>query len=153
MESKSLLLVEDDPFDVELALESLAAGSLAGKVEVVNDGVEALDYLCRRGRFADRRGALPVAVLLDLKLPRVDGIEVLRTMKADERLRYIPVVMLTSSREDQDIADCYRLGVNAYVVKPLDFLEFAQTVQGLGHFWACCNEPPPPLLQSGPQER
>ncbi len=148
--AKRLLLVEDNPLDVELALESLAASELAGSVEVVSDGVEAIDYLCRRGRFAERQEGDPVAVLLDLKLPRVDGFEVLRAMKADDRLRFIPVVMLTSSGEEQDIADCYRLGANGYVVKPVDFREFALAVERLGLFWAGLNEPPPPHLRSAP---
>lgn len=138
-----ILLVEDNPYDVELTLEALADYNVANEVVVAVDGAEALDYLFRRGAFADRPEGNPAAILLDLKLPKVDGIEVLRTIKADEKLKIIPVVVLTSSREEQDLLNSYKLGVNAYVVKPIDFHEFARAVKGLGVFWAIINEPPP----------
>ncbi len=138
-----ILLVEDNPYDVELTLEALADYNVANEVVTVGDGAAALDYLYRRGVFAKRPEGNPAAILLDLKLPKVDGIEVLRTIKADEKLKIVPVVVLTSSREEQDLITSYRLGVNAYVVKPIDFHEFARAVKGLGAFWALINEPPP----------
>lgn len=143
MELKRILLVEDNPNDVELILEALAEYKLANEVVVARDGVEALDYLHRKGTFGGRTDENPAVVLLDLKLPKVDGIEVLRTIKNDTELRYIPVVVLTSSREERDLVESYRLGVNAYVVKPVDFHEFARAVKELGVFWALINEPPP----------
>lgn len=138
-----ILLVEDNPYDVELALEGLAEYSIANEVVVVRDGAEAIDYLYRRGTFKNRPEGNPAVVLLDLKLPKIDGIGVLRTIKTDEKLKIIPVVVLTSSREDKDLVESYRLGVNAYVVKPIDFHEFARAMKGLGVFWAIINEPPP----------
>jgi CheY-like chemotaxis protein len=136
-------MVEDNPNDAELTLEALAGHNLANEVTWVHDGEEALDYLFCRGRYAGEDGNNLAVVLLDLKLPRVDGLEVLRTMKADERLRLIPVVILTSSREERDLVESYKLGVNAYVVKPVDFKEFMTAVEKLGVFWALVNEPPP----------
>jgi CheY-like chemotaxis protein len=143
VELRRILLVEDNPYDVEMVLDGLGEYNLANEVVVARDGVEALDYLYRRNEFAGREEGNPAVVLLDLKLPKVDGIEVLRTVKADERLRFIPVVVLTSSREERDLVESYRLGVNAYVVKPVDFQEFARAVKELGIFWAVINEPPP----------
>ena len=143
MELGRILLVEDNPYDVELTLEALADYNVANEVVTVGDGAEALDYLYRRGAFANRPEGNPATILLDLKLPKVDGIEVLRTIKADEELKIIPVVVLTSSREEQDLITSYQLGVNAYVVKPIDFHQFARAVKGLGVFWAIINEPPP----------
>lgn len=140
---KRVLLVEDNPNDVELTLSALCDYNLANQVEVVKDGAEALDYLYRRNGFAKRPEGHPAVVLLDLKLPKVDGIEVLRTVKNDEKLKMIPVVMMTSSREERDVVESYRLGVNAYVVKPVDFQEFVKAVKELGVFWAVINEPPP----------
>jgi len=139
---KKILMVEDDPRDVELTLAALAEHNLANKVAVVCDGAEALDYLYRRGKFKARTNGLPVLVLLDLKLPKVSGLEVLKIIKADEQLKIIPVVVLSSSRETPDVAECYRLGVNAYVVKPVDFAEFMKAVKLVGVFWAAINEPP-----------
>jgi len=139
---KSILLVEDNPNDVEMTLAALAEYNLANDVIVVNDGEEALDYLCFRGKFLLRGSGNPAVVLLDLKMPKVDGLEVLRTIKHDERLRNIPVVMLTSSREEQDLVRSYALGVNAYVVKPVDFQAFLDAVKQTGIFWAVHNEPP-----------
>jgi CheY-like chemotaxis protein len=143
MEFKRILLVEDSIHDVELILTSLAENHLGNEVVVVRDGEEALDYLYRRGLYRLRREGNPVVVLLDIKLPKVDGIEVLMQLKADPQLRIVPVVVLTSSREEQDLARCYELGVNGYVVKPIDFHEFVEVIKGLGLFWAIINEPPP----------
>jgi CheY-like chemotaxis protein len=140
---KNILLVEDDPRDVELTLAGLAEYNLANKVVVVGNGEEALDYLYHRGKFSTRIGGHPVVVLLDNKMPKITGMEVLKIMKADEHLKTIPIVMLTSSREVPDLAQSYRLGVNAYVVKPVDFADFMQAIKQLGLFWAAVNEPPP----------
>ncbi len=139
---KSILLAEDDPQDVELTLTALSEYNLANEIAVVRDGVEALDYVFRRGAFAARPAGNPVVILLDIKMPRVDGLQVLRQLKADEQTRDIPVVILTSSREARDLNECYQLGVNAYVVKPVHFADFMNTVKGIGVFWALINEPP-----------
>ena len=143
---KNILLVEDDLRDVELTLAALDQHHLANKVEVVHDGEEGLDYLYHRGKFKDRAPGNPVVVLLDNKMPKVSGLEVLKTIKADENLRTIPVVVLTSSREPPDLQDFYKYGANAYVVKPVDFSEFMDAVKQVGVFWAAINEPPPPPL-------
>lgn len=140
---RTILLAEDNPNDVELTLAGLAAHRLANGVRVVPDGAEALDYLYRRGKHAGRDGGDPVVVLLDLKMPRVDGLEVLRAVKSDASLKHIPVVMLTSSREERDLIESYRLGANAYVVKPVEFTQFIGAVGDLGVFWALLNEPMP----------
>jgi len=139
---KRILLVEDDPNDVELTLNSLSEHNLANNVIIVRDGVEALDYLYRRGKFVMRPQGNPVVVLLDLKLPRLGGIQVLQQLKKDAQLSVVPVVILTSSREDRDLQECYRLGVNAYVVKPVRFSEFVQAIRQIGVFWVLVNEPP-----------
>ena len=141
-EIKYILLVEDDPQDVELTLAALEEQNLANKVFVVNDGAEALDYLFCRRQFKDRRGGNPIVVLLDNKMPKVSGLEVLKMIKADDNLKMIPVVVLTSSRETPDLVEFYKHGVNAYVVKPVGFAEFRQAVKQLGIFWAAVNEPP-----------
>ena len=141
-EIRSILLVEDDPKDVELTLAALAEHNLANKVEVVRDGAEALDYLFRRGKFATRPEGNPVVVLLDLKMPKVNGLEVLHRIKTDEKLKTVPVVALTSSRESPDVKRCYDYGVNAYVVKPVGFPDFINAVKQLGIFWAVVNQPP-----------
>jgi CheY-like chemotaxis protein len=138
-----ILMVEDDPRDVELTLTALEDYKLANEVVVCRDGQEALDYLYSRGKFSDRVNENPAVILLDLKLPKVDGLEVLQQVKSDERLRMIPVVMLTSSHEEKDMMQSYKLGVNAYVVKPVDFHEFVNAVKELGVFWAVINQPPP----------
>jgi CheY-like chemotaxis protein len=138
-----ILLVEDDPKDIDLTLAALGEYKLANEVIVVRDGAEALDYLHTKGNYRSRAGENPAVVLLDLKLPKVDGLEVLREIRSDERLKLIPVVVLTSSREDRDMVASYKLGVNAYVVKPVDFHEFVNAVKELGVFWAMINEPPP----------
>ncbi|MBE0596771.1 MAG: response regulator [Desulfuromonadales bacterium] len=140
---KRILLAEDDPNDVELTMRALATYKLANAVHVVGDGAEALDYLFRRNAYADRPAGHPVVVLLDIKMPRVDGIEVLRQIKADPDLHVIPVVILTSSREERDVIESYRLGVNAFVVKPVDFHGFVDAVKEVGLFWAMINEAPP----------
>jgi CheY-like chemotaxis protein len=138
-----ILMVEDDPRDVELTLTALADYNLTNEVVVIHDGEEALDYLYRRANFKTRNNENPAVLLLDLKLPKVDGLEVLRQIKSDETLRMIPVVVLTSSREERDMVASYKLGVNAYVVKPVDFHEFVNAIKELGMFWAIVNEPPP----------
>ena len=136
-------MVEDDPKDVELSLTALEEYNLANEVVVVGDGEQALDYLYYRGEFQSRSGENPAVMLLDLKLPKVDGLEVLKQIKADEKLKLIPVVVLTSSKEEKDMVTSYKLGVNAYVVKPVDFHDFVNAIKELGAFWAIINEPPP----------
>jgi CheY-like chemotaxis protein len=138
-----ILMVEDDPKDVELTLTALEEYNLANEVVVTRDGEEALDYLFCRGNFKGRTSENPAVLLLDLKLPKVDGLEVLQQIKSDQKLRLIPVVVLTSSREERDMVASYKLGVNAYVVKPVDFHEFVNAIKELGIFWAVINEPPP----------
>jgi CheY-like chemotaxis protein len=138
-----ILMVEDDPKDVELTLTALEEYNLSNEVVVTHDGEEALDYLYSRGKFQRRSQGNPAVLLLDLKLPKVDGLEVLQRIKSDESLKMIPVVVLTSSREERDMVASYKLGVNAYVVKPVDFHEFVNAIKELGVFWAIINEPPP----------
>ena len=145
---KPILLVEDNPNDLDLALRALAKTNLANEVVTVRDGEEALDYLHGRGPFAGRVKGNPAVVLLDLKLPKISGIEVLQHMRQDKELRSIPVVMLTSSNEETDLTRSYELGVNAYVVKPVRFKDFMQAVEELGLFWAVLNEPPPGSLRA-----
>ncbi len=140
---KPILLVEDNPHDLELTLVALARSQLANEVVVVRDGAEALDYLLRRGEFAERAEGNPAVTLLDLKLPKIDGLEVLASIRKSDKLKSMPVVMLTSSKEEQDLIRSYELGVNAYVVKPVDFKEFVRAIADLGIFWAVLNEPPP----------
>jgi CheY-like chemotaxis protein len=138
-----ILMVEDDPKDVELTLTALEEYNLGNEVIVTHDGEEALDYLYQRGKFQARTNGNPAVLLLDLKLPKVDGLEVLQQIKSDEKLKMIPVVVLTSSREERDMVASYKLGVNAYVVKPVDFHEFVNAIKELGVFWAIINEAPP----------
>ena len=138
-----ILLVEDDPKDVELTLTALEEYNLANEVIVARDGEEALEYLYSRGKFKTRSSGNPAVVLLDLKLPKVDGLEVLKQIKSEEKLRMMPVVVLTSSKEEKDMVASYKLGVSAYVVKPVDFHEFVNAIKELGIFWAVINEPPP----------
>jgi CheY-like chemotaxis protein len=140
---RPILLVEDNPKDIELTLAALAKCQLANKIEVVRDGADALDYLYMRGTWESRDPGDPAVVLLDLKLPKVDGLEVLEKVKRDPEHRRVPVVMLTSSREESDLVRSYELGVNAFVVKPVDFNAFFEAIQDLGMFWAVLNEPPP----------
>jgi CheY-like chemotaxis protein len=143
-ELRRILLAEDNPNDVELTLAALKANRLLNEVVVTRDGAETMDYLLRRNQYADRPPADPALMLLDLKMPKVDGLEVLRQVKGHPQLRSLPVVVLTSSREEQDVVRSYDLGVNAYVVKPVDFHDFIEAVKLLGGFWAVLNEPPPP---------
>jgi len=138
-----ILLVEDDPKDTELTMAALEEYNLSNEVVVASDGEEALDYLYYRGKFQRRSGDNPAVMLLDLKLPKIDGFEVLQQVKADDKLKMIPVVVLTSSREERDMVESYKLCVNAYVVKPVDFHEFVNAIKELGVFWAIINEPPP----------
>lgn len=143
MDAKRILLVEDNMNDVELTLAALEEHRLSNQVDVVRDGVEAIDYLCHRGVYSDCSHGHPVVILLDLKMPKMDGLEVLRRVKTDQGLKNIPIVMLTSSREEQDVVESYKLGVNAYVVKPVAFDDFVAVVKELGLFWVLINEPPP----------
>lgn len=143
MNLNRILLVDDSLRDTELALDALERHNLANEVVTLRDGAEALDYLYRRGAFAERPTGNPAVVLLDLKMPKVDGMEVLRQIKGDADLKIIPVVVMTSSREERDVLESYQLGVNAYVVKPLDFRKFADAIAQVGAFWAVLNETPP----------
>jgi CheY-like chemotaxis protein len=141
-EIRPILLAEDDPRDVELTLRALSELNLANRIDVVRDGAEAVDYLFRQGAFQERTGPNPAVSLLDLKMPKLDGIEVLRRIKADPTLYTLPVVVLTSSREEEDLSECYALGANAYVVKPVRPKELAEAVKQTGVFWALINELP-----------
>ncbi|MBS0298041.1 MAG: response regulator [Proteobacteria bacterium] len=145
---RPILLVEDSPQDLELTLAALAKCQLANEIVVTRDGAQALDWLQRKGEFTDRTAGDPAVVLLDLKLPKLDGLEVLERVKGDEHMRSIPVVMLTSSREEKDLVRSYQLGVNAFVVKPVEFREFFEAIQDLGVFWGILNEPPPRAAKS-----
>ncbi len=143
VEIRTILFAEDNPRDVELTLEALGDHNLANNVIVVRDGVETMEYLRREGKYKQRKTGNPAVLLLDIKMPRMDGIEVLRAIRSDSLLKMLPVVMLTSSREERDLIKSYELGVNAYVVKPVDFKEFIEAVKQLGVFWAVINEVPP----------
>ncbi|OWQ90880.1 two-component system response regulator [Roseateles aquatilis] len=145
---KPILLVEDDARDLELTLVALERSQLANEVIIVRDGAEALDYLNREGRHADRAAGNPAVILLDLKLPKVNGLEVLKAVRSTEPLKSIPVVMLTSSQTESDVVHSYELGVNAYVVKPVEFKQFVAAIADLGVFWAVLNEPPPGSLRA-----
>lgn len=152
MDLNRILLVEDSANDIELILSALAENNLANEVVVVRDGEEALDYLYRRGIFKLRHEGHPVLVMLDLKLPKVDGIEVLAQIKSDAALKFIPVVILTASQEETDLINSYNLGVNGYVLKPVDFHEFVDAIERLGLFWAVVNQPPPGSLPPVPKQ-
>jgi CheY-like chemotaxis protein len=141
---KSILVVEDNPNDLELTVNALEKALLANEIIIARDGAEAADYLFRRNRHANRPAGNPAVVLLDLKLPKIDGLELLKMVRENEEIGRTPIVLLTSSREERDVVNGYKLGVNAYVVKPVDFAEFVQAIQELGAFWAVLNEPPPP---------
>jgi CheY-like chemotaxis protein len=141
--ARPILLAEDNPNDVELILAAFKEANFVNEIHVASDGEQALDFLHRRGVHANRTGPLPAVILLDLKMPKVDGREVLRHVRTDPELRHIPVVILTSSREESDLLASYQLGANAFVVKPVDFQEFIGAVSKLGFFWAMLNEPPP----------
>ena len=142
-ELKTILLAEDNPYDVELTIEALKEHKLANQVVVVNDGVEVMEYLNYEGRFSNRKKGNPVLLLLDIKMPRMDGIEALEAIRNNEKFKMLPVVMLTSSRQEPDLKKCYALGVNAYVVKPVNFKDFLDAVKHIGVFWAILNELPP----------
>jgi CheY-like chemotaxis protein len=143
IELKTILMAEDNPQDVELTIEALDEHNLANQVVAVKDGVEAMEYLNYEGQFKNRKKGNPAVLLLDIKMPRMDGIEVLMAIRKDEKLKTLPVVMLTSSREEPDLKKCYELGVNAYVVKPVNFKDFMDAVKQIGIFWAMLNEQPP----------
>ncbi|KAF0128690.1 MAG: response regulator receiver [Bacteroidetes bacterium] len=139
---KSILLVEDNPLDIELTIDALAEHNIVNGIVAVGDGVEAMEYLQYEGNYKDREKGNPAVILLDIKMPRMDGIEVLEAIRNDDKLKTIPVVMLTSSREEPDLKKCYELGVNAYVVKPVDFKEFLEAVKHTTVFWVLVNELP-----------
>jgi two-component system response regulator len=143
LELVEILLVEDNPTDAELTLRALRRNNLANNVVWVKDGAEALDFLHLRGNYANRKNGTPKLILLDLKLPKIDGIEVLRELKTDSKTKIIPVVMLTSSQEERDLVESYRLGVNSYIVKPVDFEKFLETVSQVGFYWSLMNKIPP----------
>lgn len=142
VELKRILIVDDSPKDVELTISALAEKNLANDVIVAEDGEEALDYLYRRGKFVNENG-YPAVILLDIKMPKMDGIDVLRHIRSDPKFKLIPVIMLTSSREEKDLAECYKLGANSYVVKPVDIVQFIDALKVLGQYWAIINQPPP----------
>ena len=150
---KRILLAEDSDRDAELTLNALAEHNLVNEIERVRDGAEALDYLYRRGQFSSRPNGNPTVVLLDLKMPKMDGLEVLRQMRSDPQLKLIPVVVMTSSRQEQDVVESYKLGANAYVVKPVKFNEFVHAVKQVGMFWAMINEPPPGSQPGGKSDQ
>ncbi|MDP2724349.1 MAG: response regulator [Bacteroidales bacterium] len=145
IEIKTILLAEDNPLDRELTIEALYEHNLANQVISVKDGVETMEYLNCEGQFKNRAKGNPAVLLLDIKMPRMDGIEVLEAIRRNDKLKALPVVMLTASREEPDLKKCYELGVNAYVVKPVDFKEFMEAVKHIGIFWAMLNEQPPTL--------
>jgi len=148
MDNKIILLVEDNPDDVELTLRALKKSNITNEVLVMRDGVEALDYLFATGVHADRDiSIMPAVILLDLKLPKVDGLEVLRRLRADDRTKLLPVVILTSSTEERDLIDGYKLGANSYIRKPVDFAQFTEAVHQLGLYWLLLNEAPPPIVR------
>ena len=139
---KRILIVDDSPKDVELAIAALTEKNLANEVDVAEDGEEALDYLYKRGKFADYHKENPVVILLDIKMPKMNGIEVLAHIRSEPRFKYIPVIMVTSSREDKDLLECYRLGANSYVVKPVDIIQFIESIKAVGQYWAVINQLP-----------
>ena len=143
---KKILIVDDSPKDVELTVSALAEKNLANEVIVAEDGVEALDYLYKRGKFANEYG-LPAVILLDIKMPRMNGIEVLKHIRSNPEFKFIPVIMVTSSREEKDLVESYKLGANSYVVKPVDIVQFLEAIKTLGQYWAVINQPPPSSIK------
>ena len=149
MNNRIILLVEDNTDDVELTLRSLRKNNISNEVVVACDGAQALDYLFATGAYADRdTNVMPAVILLDLKLPKIDGLEVLRRLRADERTKLLPVVIVTSSKEERDMLNGYKLGANSYVRKPVDFVQFSEAVRQLGLYWLLLNEPPPPIRRT-----
>ena len=144
-EIKRILIVDDSPKDVELAIAALSENNMANEIIVAEDGEEALDYLYKRGKFIDEHG-FPAVILLDIKMPKMNGIEVLRHIRNDSKFKFIPVIMVTSSREEKDLVESYKLGANSYVVKPVDFNQFMEAIKILGQYWAIVNQPPPIIL-------
>jgi len=142
-EVKRILIVDDSPKDVELTLSALRDKNLANKVIVAEDGEEALDYLYKRGKFANSEKGNPGVILLDIKMPKMNGIEVLKHIRSDPKLKYIPVIMVTSSREEKDLVESYKFGANSYVVKPVDIVQFFEAIKALGQYWAVINQLPP----------
>ena len=142
-EIKTILIVDDSRNDIELAISALSEKNLANEVVIAEDGIEALDFLYKRGKFADHQNGNPVVILLDIKMPRMDGIEVLKHIRLEPRFRLIPVIMVTSSAEEKDLVESYKLGANSYVVKPVDIVQFIDAIKVLGQYWAVINQPPP----------
>jgi len=144
-EIKTILIVDDSRNDIELAISALSEKNLANEVVVAEDGVEALDFLYKRGKFTNHQNGNPVVILLDIKMPRMDGIEVLKHIRSEPRFRLIPVIMVTSSAEEKDLVESYKLGANSYVVKPVDIVQFIDAIKVLGQYWAVINQPPPSI--------
>ena len=144
-EIKTILIVDDSRNDIELAIAALSEKNLANEVVVAEDGVEALDFLCKRGKFSGYKSGNPVVILLDIKMPRMNGIEVLKHIRQDSKFKLIPVIMVTSSAEEKDLVESYKLGANSYVVKPVDIVQFIDAIKVLGQYWAVINQPPPPI--------
>lgn len=142
-EVKRILIVDDSPKDVELTIAALTEKNLANEVDVAEDGEEALDYLYKRGKFANNSNGNPAVILLDIKMPKLNGIEVLRHIRSEPRFKFIPIIMVTSSREDKDLIECYKLGANSYVVKPVDIVQFINSIKAVGQYWAVINQLPP----------
>ena len=142
-EIKTILIVDDSRNDIELAIAALSEKNLANEVVIAEDGIEALDFLYKRGKFADHQNGNPVVILLDIKMPRMDGIEVLKRIRSEPRFQLIPVIMVTSSAEEKDLVESYKLGANSYVVKPVDIVQFIDAIKVLGQYWAVINQPPP----------
>jgi len=142
-EIKTILIVDDSRNDIELTISALSEKNLANEVVVAEDGVEALDFLYKRGKFTDHKNGNPVVILLDIKMPRMDGIELLKHIRLEPRFRLIPVIMVTSSAEEKDLVESYKLGANSYVVKPVDIVQFIDAIKVLGQYWAVINQPPP----------
>ena len=148
-ELKRILIVDDSPRDVELTIAALSEKNLVNKIVVAEDGEEALDYLYKKGKFAGDENGIPAVILLDIKMPKMDGIEVLKHIRSEPKFKMIPVIMVTSSREEKDLVESYKLGANSYVVKPIDIAQFIDAIKVLGQYWAVINQPPPSRRMSG----